>query len=55
MFYHIGQNNSGGYYLTDAATGVGSVIVIEADSQEDATDRFDAIRAAYNANTVGGL
>lgn len=47
MFYTVRQNNSGAYFLKDAASGVDKFVVIEAESSEQAKERFEAVREAY--------
>ena len=40
MFYLYFQNNSGGYYVTNAEFGIGEFIIIEANSENDADDKL---------------
>lgn len=42
-FYTFSQNNSGGYFVTDAGFGVGEDVIIEATSAADAIDRLGRI------------
>jgi hypothetical protein len=43
MFYTFNQNNSGGGFDMDKARGIGSAVVIEADSPSHANERAEEI------------
>lgn len=43
MFYLFRQNNSGGQWVLSTEHGVGIVMHVEADSEEQANERFEAI------------
>ena len=52
-FYHLLQNNSGGGFDFDEATGITHHVVIEADSAEEATERAEGIGCYWNGVAKG--
>lgn len=42
-FYMFYQNNSGGFFDEDDKAGIGKVVTIEAENEEDANDRAKQI------------
>lgn len=43
QFYTFDQNNSGGYFVEDDKHGVCEYVIIEAESERDACNKFEAI------------
>lgn len=46
-FFHIYQNNSGGYLIEDDEAGIGGNLIIEARDAEDALSRLNKLGNSY--------
>lgn len=53
MFYHYSQNNSGGVFATDEKKGIGTDVIIEADSYQEANDRAERIGLYFHGCSDG--
>lgn len=43
MFFTFHQNNSGGHFHIDEKSGIGTVVIVEADSVDEANSRAEEI------------
>lgn len=53
MFYHFRQNNSGGSFYVNEASGIACDVIVEANSKDEANERAESIGLYFDGVELG--